>query len=504
MRQSLRSKGRRMRRPYLLRHMRRPTLMLAAMLAASPAAAHFEVPGADNNGQCVGDADSNAVVAINELITAVNNALGGCPRLPITLNFRGVVGHEPFACGTVFHDVGSGESQFLASDFRFYISNVRLMSGGQEVPLELEQDGVWQYQNVALLDFETGPDDGCIEGNTATNTTVRGTVPAGVYNGVRFDLGVPFDLNHGDVNVAPSPLNFSAMFWTWNSGYKFLRIDTGDDTFRFHLGSTGCNGPSPSRPPTSCSRLNLATITLTGFNPTHNLIEADIGSLLANSNIEMNQTGTVPGCQSDADDLDCTPVFNNLGLNFPEGTVGSTPQTFIRLATEHSEPEHVEIVVASDADGGGALVAHPEFDTSEALPIHFSECLGGTGEDCSGGTRVFTTANPGFNPLEEAEPEESLYPVTDGTPVSVEVTALADGLTFRLGETALDQVGATALLGNAPEFHADLEAQLLLPGGGEPSGTYSATFKLTTTSSQYQSSNTVTVTFEPEGGHEEE
>jgi hypothetical protein len=299
------------------------------------------------------------------------------------------------------------------------------------------------------------------------------------------------------------------MFWNWNAGYRFVKIDTGDDKFHFHLGSTGCDGPSPSRPPTSCSRLNLATITLDGFNPTHSVIVADVAALLANSNIDMNQTGTTPGCQSDPDDLDCMPLFHNLGLEFPAGTAGSTPQTFFRLGSGHDgEPEHVEIVVASDADGGGALVAHPEFNTSEAIPIFFSECLGGTGEDCDGGTRVYTTANPGFEPLEEAEPEESLFPVADGTPVTVEVTELATlpegrGLSFRLGDTALDHVGATALLGNAPEFHADLEAQLTLPGGGEVSGTYSATFRLTTTSSQYQSSNTVTVMFAPESEHHE-
>ena len=63
---------------------------------------HSTVPGLDINGQCVGDADSNQQILINELITAVNNALGGCPRLPITLKFSGVVGHEPFACGTEY------------------------------------------------------------------------------------------------------------------------------------------------------------------------------------------------------------------------------------------------------------------------------------------------------------------------------------------------------------------------------------------------------------------
>src|SRR5690606_39726454 len=65
-----------------------------------------------------------------------------------------------------------------------------------------------------------------------------------------------FALNHLDASTAPSPLNFTAMFWSWQSGYKFLRVDTADDTFRVHLGSTGCSSPGPSRPPTSCSAPN--------------------------------------------------------------------------------------------------------------------------------------------------------------------------------------------------------------------------------------------------------
>ncbi len=38
------------------------------------------------------------------------------------------------------------------------------------------------------------------------------------------------------------------MFWSWQLGYKFLRVDTADDEFRIHLGSTGCqsDGAQPA------------------------------------------------------------------------------------------------------------------------------------------------------------------------------------------------------------------------------------------------------------------
>jgi uncharacterized repeat protein (TIGR04052 family) len=330
--------------------------LIAALFGTSPALAHIDVRGLDINGQCVGDVDTNQQVQMNELITAVNNALGGCPRLPITLQFRGVVGHEPFACGTQYAGIGTGSSQFIPADFRFYVSNIRLKPlGGDEVPLELDQDGIWQHENVALIDFETGPENGCNLGNSATNTEIHGTVPAGVYTSISFDLGLPFDLNHGNASTAPSPLNFSAMFWSWNAGYRFVRIDTADDKFRVHVGSTGCDGGSPSRPPMSCARPNLGAVTLTGFNPSHAVIEADIAALFADSNIDLNETGTPVGCEADATDDDCVPIFTNLGINPADGTPSAGTQKFIRLASEHGgEDEHVEFVIGSSSDGGGA------------------------------------------------------------------------------------------------------------------------------------------------------
>jgi len=463
-----------------------------------PAAAHIDVPGLDTNGQCVGDADSDASVAINELILAVNNALGGCPELPVTVNFSAMVGDKTFGCGTVYQGIGTGAAQFIASDFRFYISNIRLLTiGGAEVPLTLDEDGIWQTQNVALLDFETGPENGCGEGNMATNTAVHGKVPAGVYTGIKFDVGLPFDLNHINVSTAVSPLNLTALYWSWNEGYKFLRVDT-PDNFRFHLGSTGCNGGSPSHPPTICTQPNLPTITLSGFNLAHSVIVADIAALLSDSDINVNQPGSSGGCLSDPDDQDCAPLFHNLGLNFPAGTPGSSPQKLFRVSSAGSEGEHVEVKIAASAEGSGQLIAHPEFDVTQPVPLFLAGCVNGTGDDCTGGTRLFSAGNPGFEPLDEAEPAESLFTVADGTVVTLELTALTDGLKFRgPGGEMLDHVGAMLLLGTTPSFHVDLEAQLELPGGGPPTGIFEAGFKLTTTSGPYQSSDPIRVKFAP-------
>jgi uncharacterized repeat protein (TIGR04052 family) len=479
-------------------------LAAALALLAAPALAHVDVPGLDLNGQCVGDADGDSAVAINELILAVNNALGGCAALPVEIQFKGMVGDQPFACGSAYGGIGTGDSQFVPADFRLYVSNVRLVSrGGAEVPVALEQDGIWQYQNVAMLDFEDGSGP-CANGNAAMNTVVKGTVPSGVYTGIRFDLGLPFDLDHGNATTAPSPLNFTAMFWNWRDGYKFVRVDTADDKYRIHLGSTGCTGGGPSQPPTSCSAPNVGAVSIDGFNATHSVIAADLKTLLANSNVDVNETDTPPGCMADPSDTECADLLPRFGLTFPGGQPDAEAQQFFHLLHEHDGGAHLEIVVASAADGSGALVAHPEFDTGEAIPLSFDECLGGEDEDCTGGTRLYSAVNPGISPLEESEPDESIYALAEGTTVTLEVTALAAGLSIRLGEVTLDGVGDRVDLGTTPEFHADLLTQLALPGGGEPSGTYAASFKLTTSAAGYSASEVLTLSFTPQASEHHE
>lgn len=472
---------------------------LAMLLAAPGARAHEDVPGLDVNGQCVGDADGNGAVAINELITAVNNALDGCANRPVEIQFKGMVGDEPFACGQAYGNIGTGDSQFVPSDFRFYVSDVHLVTpGGSEVPVELEQDGIWQYQNVALIDLENGSGACAAFGNEATNTIIRGTVPPGVYTGIRFDLGLPFDLNHGNAATAPSPLNFTAMFWNWQFGYKFIRVDTADDKFRIHLGSTGCQGESPSRPPTECTAPNVPSVALGGFDPVHSVVVADLKALLSQNNIDQNTPDTDPGCMSSPTDPDCGPLFNSLGLAFPAGTPISG-QRFFRVESAAAEDVHRELFIASSQENGGALVFHPEFDVADAIPAFLSDCLGGTGEECTGGTQVFTTVNPGIEPLAESEPDESLFTLAAETPVTLEITAIDAGLTMRLGDTTLDSVGDTVLLGSAPDFHADMEAQLAL-AAGTAARDYAVTFKVTTTAAGYQSSSELTLSFTPSEG----
>lgn len=73
---------------------------------------------------------------------------------PVQIRFAAVVGDAAAACGAKYDGVGSSRSTISIADFRFYLSRLRLVNAdGSEAPVALTQDGLWQVDDVALLDF---------------------------------------------------------------------------------------------------------------------------------------------------------------------------------------------------------------------------------------------------------------------------------------------------------------------------------------------------------------
>ncbi|WP_437980536.1 MbnP family copper-binding protein [Sorangium sp. So ce117] len=257
---------------------------------------------------------------------------GGAEAIAVALQFEGRVRDEVFSCSETYA-VGSASTDVGLNDFRLYIHDVRLRrADGEEVPLSLEQDELWQYQDVVLLDFEDRSGT-CANGTEETNGVVRGTVPAGDYDGLSFKLGVPFDLNHGDASSAPSPLNLTGLFWSWNDGYKFLRLDsvsTADDTpFLVHIGSTGCM-PGADGGVAACDRPNVAEIVFEGIDPLTTKVLVDYAALVADSDLSAS-ADDIPGCMSDPSDSECLPLFTHLGIDSADGSPRPDQQSFFRI-----------------------------------------------------------------------------------------------------------------------------------------------------------------------------
>jgi uncharacterized repeat protein (TIGR04052 family) len=265
----------------------------------------------------------------------------------VAIRFAAQVNGSAFACGQSYGGLGSTQATATPTDFRFYVHDVHLLrADGSAVPVMLTESP-WQHQGVALLDFENGQGPCAQGGNAALNETLRGTAPAGSYTGLRFTLGVPERLNHQDATVAPSPFNLTAMFWNWQNGYKFVKVDlrvgaahpaaasapahggaAGEGGFSLHLGSTQCVAAAPTQPGRDCRNPNRPVITLTGFDPLSAPVIADIGPILAGVDITRNTERTPPGCMSFPNDPECRSVLPALGLPYMELPAGE--QRFFR------------------------------------------------------------------------------------------------------------------------------------------------------------------------------
>lgn len=241
----------------------------------------------------------------------------------VTVEFVAKVGARDFVCGDTYDGLGTDDSSLELTDFRFFVQDVELKNtDGDYVAVALEPN-IWQTGDVTLLDFE----DGCGEvGSEQTNMVVSGTVPAGDYDGLRFAMGVPFELNHENPATAPSPLNLTTMQWDWQGGHKFLRIDSGafsPQDWRFHLGSTDCDGDPIAGGTTSCGNPNRTDVELASFDPDTDRVVADFAALVDSSAIQENQADTPVGCMADPADGDCGPLFENLGLSFDGSAPGA-------------------------------------------------------------------------------------------------------------------------------------------------------------------------------------
>jgi hypothetical protein len=133
----------------------------------------------------------------------------------------------PFELGTVYtHPLTGDELNF--SQFRFYLSNVRLQ----------KSDGTWwtEPESYRIIDGAS------TEGRTFTIADV----PAGNYTAMQYTLGVDSTRNvSGAQTGALAPAN--GMFWSWNTGYIMIKAEgmspqSSTGAFSFHLG--GFSGPN--------------------------------------------------------------------------------------------------------------------------------------------------------------------------------------------------------------------------------------------------------------------
>ncbi len=252
-------------------------------------------------------------------------------QMEVSIPFRARAGGVDFACGGTLSGMGTGANALEPRDFRFYVYDLALIdSAGEPVLVSLDQDGTWQSENVALLDFEDGSGR-CATGSPDTNTELRGLVAEGDYTGISFNIGVPDALNHIDAATAPAPLNDTSLWWSWTGGYKFAKIDMTTEastTFVFHLGATDCEKLDDGS--YACTLENQAAVTLVDFDVANDAVALDLADLYAENDLsgELQEGDSMPGCMSSEGDPECTGLFGALGLPWGDNTAPGEQRLF--------------------------------------------------------------------------------------------------------------------------------------------------------------------------------
>lgn len=144
----------------------------------------------------------------------------------IQVRFVPMFGDQPLELDHKY--ANSAGDTVLFTLVKFYVSGFALVdTAGGEVPLE----------GLGLVDFA----DPSVDANGYYTFTVKGE--PGTYRGLKFDVGVPFDQNHRDASTQTEPLGpNSGMYWGWNPGYIFCRVEGKVDSigtaknFAYHIG----------------------------------------------------------------------------------------------------------------------------------------------------------------------------------------------------------------------------------------------------------------------------
>ncbi len=239
-------------------------------------------------------------------------------------------------------DFASGEIR----GFALYVHDVVLLaSDGSEMPLTLAEND-WQSEGVALLDFQNKLDTCASDTDKPTNKVLQGSVAGNLsdVSGIRFRIGVPAAMNHGDTAAANTPLNRSDLFWSWQTGYKFMRFDVAPqggvlkpdassaETWNFHLGSTGCTGNPQTGETVSCSSENRPLIELDVSDIANQQLVINYAKLIENNALLSDQGGAV-GCMSGPTDPECAAVFDALGMGIAGNDDPTPGQTVFSVET---------------------------------------------------------------------------------------------------------------------------------------------------------------------------
>ncbi|GAB2190212.1 MbnP family copper-binding protein [Sessilibacter sp. MAH2] len=225
-----------------------------------------------------------------------------------TVEFQLIYGSQPLDCSRAFEMDGR---EWVLDALQMYVSQIRFAD--KEASLINQSDKETQ---AAMLGTRC----------KGSGRWVVNMKPVSLESetNLSFLLGLPFELNHGNPLLAEEPLNHSDMFWTWQLGHKFIRMDVRSEVseektehWAFHLGSIGCDSASSMRAPAeSCAHANTFEVMINDFKP-NAPVYIHVDRLIENAQL------TKDNCMGNPDDEACIPLLKNLAAESQGGRIFS-------------------------------------------------------------------------------------------------------------------------------------------------------------------------------------
>lgn len=159
----------------------------------------------------------------------------------------------------------------------------------------------------------------------------------------------------------------------------------------------------------------------------------------------------------------------------------------IAAGSRAAAQEHDHIAIWSTEEGGGQLTLEWDFPTKK-VHVFRSFCAPGAG------LCLYTSVNPAFlaPTMLDDDPDDALYPIADGTRISLEIVAIDRALTLNINGNRLTRPGDRTSLGTQPHLHAHPSWQLLVAEGEV--GDYGLSYFVSADSPAYADSDVYTTT----------
>lgn len=227
--------------------------------------------------------------------------------IPMQIHYQG----QALTCASQM-GIEIDKAKWFVSDLRLTFAD--MSEGESQAPKLLPSNSQQQGSAlVTVLDCVQGEEQG-----SSAHIRFAADQPWQQAQTLQFTLGLPHELNHGNPLTLPPPLDQGDMYWVWQSGHKFMRVDLRyqEQPWAFHLGSLGCQSASAVRPPKEpCVQPNRFSMTLTAPPKKVQGIALHLDRLLTNLSMDpSNQcvlhNAAQPACDVIMKNVKNLPIFD--------------------------------------------------------------------------------------------------------------------------------------------------------------------------------------------------